>query len=161
MTPVASGIMSRWSNTYIHKRPFSAFNYFVHKRTFLNLNTSRNIEALKTSLTRSHEEEVEKWIRYIHRENTRHVSCHHKCTGCQSTQKKILCGARKLRTLGSRKKNVVTAGTAFERTGCPSTHLSLSVAKSCPALCGPMDCSMPGSSVLHCPLGFAIHTLKS
>ena len=26
-----------------------------------------------------------------------------------------------------------------------------SVAKSCPTLCDPMDCSMPGSSVLHCP----------
>ena len=29
-----------------------------------------------------------------------------------------------------------------------------SVARSCPALCDPMDCSMPGSSVLHCFLEF-------
>ena len=30
-----------------------------------------------------------------------------------------------------------------------------SVAKECPALCDTMDCSMPGSSVLHCRLEFA------
>ena len=29
------------------------------------------------------------------------------------------------------------------------------VAKSCPALCSPMDCSTPGFPVLHCPLEFA------
>ena len=30
-----------------------------------------------------------------------------------------------------------------------------SVTQSCPALCNPIDCSMPGSSVLHCLLEFA------
>ena len=30
-----------------------------------------------------------------------------------------------------------------------------SVAKSCPTLCNPMDCSTPGSSVLNCLLEFA------
>ena len=29
-------------------------------------------------------------------------------------------------------------------------HLYCSVPKSCPTLCGPMGCSTPGSSVLHC-----------
>ena len=32
---------------------------------------------------------------------------------------------------------------------------SCSVAKSCPTLCGPMDCSTPGFPVLHCLLDFA------
>ena len=36
-----------------------------------------------------------------------------------------------------------------------------SVAKSCPALCDPMDCSMPGSSVRHHLREFAqIHALE-
>ena len=30
-----------------------------------------------------------------------------------------------------------------------------SVAQSCPTLCNPMDCSMPGFPVLHCLLEFA------
>ena len=30
-----------------------------------------------------------------------------------------------------------------------------SVAQSCPTLCDPMDCSMPGFPVLHCFLKFA------
>ena len=30
-----------------------------------------------------------------------------------------------------------------------------SVAQSCPTLCDPMNCSMPGSSVLHYPPEFA------
>ena len=30
-----------------------------------------------------------------------------------------------------------------------------SVAKSCPALCDPMDCSTPGSCILYCPPEFA------
>ena len=33
----------------------------------------------------------------------------------------------------------------FHKTGC----CCCSVAKSCPTLCGPMDCSTPGSPVLH------------
>ena len=39
--------------------------------------------------------------------------------------------------------------TAQESTRC------CSVIKSCPALCDPMDCSMPGFPVLHYLLGFA------
>ena len=33
--------------------------------------------------------------------------------------------------------------------------VAVAVAKSCPALCDPMDGSTPGSSALHCLLGFA------
>ena len=150
-TPMASGMMSRWSTTYIHKRPFSAFNYFVHKWTFLNLNASRNIEALKTSLTRSHKEEVEKWIRYSHRENIRHVSCHHKCTGCQSTQKKIYLVWRQKAEDPRQQEEECSHSWNRLWKNRPSTHLSLSVAKPCPTLCDPMDCGMPGSSVLTVP----------
>ena len=32
-----------------------------------------------------------------------------------------------------------------------STHCCYSVTKSCPVFCDPMDCSMPSSSVHHCP----------
>ena len=35
-----------------------------------------------------------------------------------------------------------------------------SVAKYCPTLCVPMDCSMPGSSVLHCLPEFDEHKLS-
>ena len=39
-------------------------------------------------------------------------------------------------------------------------HQFSSVAQSCPALCDPMDCSMPGFPVLHYPLQFAqTHTV--
>ena len=37
----------------------------------------------------------------------------------------------------------------------PSTHCCCSVAKSCPTLCDPLDCSAPGSSVFRCTLEFA------
>ena len=33
--------------------------------------------------------------------------------------------------------------------------VAVGVAKTCPALCDPMDGSTPGSSALHCLLGFA------
>ena len=35
------------------------------------------------------------------------------------------------------------------------TYCCCSVAKSCPTLCNPMDCSLPGSSHFHCFLEFA------
>ena len=34
------------------------------------------------------------------------------------------------------------------------SHCCCSVAQPCPTPCNPMDCSMPGLSVLHCPLKF-------
>ena len=37
---------------------------------------------------------------------------------------------------------------------CFQVACCCSVAKSCPALCNSMDCSMPGSPVLHCLLEF-------
>ena len=41
-------------------------------------------------------------------------------------------------------------------------HCTCSVTKSCLTLCDPMDCSIPGSSVLHHILEFAqIHVIKS
>ena len=43
----------------------------------------------------------------------------------------------------------------FVRKYTPSTYCC-SVTKSCPTLCNPMDCSMPGSPVLHHLLEFAI-----
>ena len=39
--------------------------------------------------------------------------------------------------------------------GKESEKVSLSVTKSCPTLCNPTDCNMPGSSVLHYLLEFA------
>ena len=41
--------------------------------------------------------------------------------------------------------------------GPPARPCCCSVTQLCPALCGPTDCSTPGSSVLHCPWEFA-HT---
>ena len=43
---------------------------------------------------------------------------------------------------------------SFLRLSCPlsgqTLHYLIAVAKHCRTLCDPMDCSMPGSSVLHC-----------
>ena len=48
----------------------------------------------------------------------------------------------------------------WKQPNWPSTHILMwttfcLVAKFCPTLCNPMDCNMPGSSVLHYPLMFA------
>ena len=42
-----------------------------------------------------------------------------------------------------------------KKHGVRNTGCNCSVAKSCLTLCNPMDCSTPGSSVLHCLLEFA------
>ena len=44
---------------------------------------------------------------------------------------------------------------SFYGSTCCFTLLCYSVAKSCSTLCDPMDCSLPGSSVLHYLLEFA------
>ena len=53
---------------------------------------------------------------------------------------------------GNRYQNVVTCPTVGLRS---SISCCCSVVKSCLTLCNPMDCSTPGSSVLHHLLEFA------
>ena len=56
--------------------------------------------------------------------------------------------------------SVPTLSLVSSLTNLPSrltrcTHGCCSVAKSCPTLYSPVDCSSPGSSILHCPPEFA------
>ena len=59
------------------------------------------------------------------------------CTSCPSHK-----SVRKVGGMASKMLTSTVPGTGFYKYTC-------SVAKLCPTLCNPTDCSTPGSSVLH------------
>ena len=88
-------------------------------------------------------------------------SCSSKTQSKEWTTELVICESEAFTVESSPELGLTgSLQPAFERSDVHVIHVTndccFSVAKSCPALCNPMDCRTPGSSVLHYLLEFAI-----
>ena len=82
-------------------------------------------------------------------------------SGCKRVRHNLVTKQKTTALFLMRNPRVIYASSPTKSGSSPDYHICCcsSVAKSCPTLGDPMDCSGPGSSVLHCLLKFAPNSI--